>query len=252
MKDKNPNKNLTDFGFEEISILEKTHRIEALFNRIAGSYDLMNDVMSGGLHRLWKDIFVRTINPTLPEKILDLAGGTGDIAFRISNKTQQEMKIHICDLSLSMLKKGRCRALDQGLFKNIFWTNGSAELLPFPAQSFDKVTISFGLRNVSSRREALSEIYRVLKSNGTFFCLEFSKPIFTPFRKLYECYSFSLIPKMGALIAKDRDAYQYLVESIKQFPSQEILLTEMKNVGFSSCDYDNLSGGIAAIHWGCK
>lgn len=245
-------KDHTDFGFEDIPIALKTHRVEELFNRIANSYDLMNDVMSGGLHRIWKDTFVRRVNPSPFEKILDLAGGTGDIAFRLSNKTQKKMDIHICDLSLSMLKKGKRRALDIGLFKNIFWTNGVAEQLPFPAQSFDKITISFGLRNVSLRKEALCEIYRVLKSNGTFFCLEFSKPIVSPFRKLYDCYSFSLIPIMGALIAKDRDAYQYLVESIKRFPPQDQLIDEMKEVGFLSCSYENLTGGIAAIHWGKK
>lgn len=242
----------TNFGFEKIPLAEKTSRIEALFNRIADSYDLMNDIMSGGLHRVWKDIFVRTIDPKSPEKILDLAGGTGDVAFRISDKTHQKTELHICDLSSEMLKKGKLRALDQGFFKNLFWINGSGEQLPYPAQSFDKVTISFGLRNVTSRSEVLSEIYRILKSNGTFFCLEFSKPIFPPFRKLYEYYSFSLIPRMGALIAKDRDAYQYLVESIAEFPDQKTLLQEMKTTGFLSCGYDNLSGGIAAIHWGKK
>ena len=234
---------------QEKSFFKK--EIHHLFNRISSSYDLMNDIMSGGLHRVWKDIFVKRVAPQAGEIFLDLAGGTGDITQRLLKKTQQNSDLFVADLNFKMIYLGRSRLIDQGLIKNIYWTVACAEDLPFPNDSFDKITISFGLRNVSDRRKSLEEIYRVLKPNGTFFCLEFSHPSFPILRKAYQCYS-TFIPLMGDFIAQDRAAYQYLVDSIQRFPLQEALQKEFEEMGFLSCSFENLTGGIVAIHQGTK
>lgn len=256
----------TDFGFEKISPFEKLKRVQTLFNSISKNYDLMNDLMSGGLHRLWKDCFVKKIAPTPAEIILDLAGGTGDISCRLVSHIYTTLKsnaipgknlkktpnVYVCDLSESMVKEGKKKALDKGILHEITWIVGEGERLPFPAQSFDIITISFGLRNVSNRVQVLEEIYRVLKSTGRFYCLEFSKVKNSYLNNLYKAYSFAIIPKIGKIVTNDAPAYQYLVESIEKFPSQEILMQEMCNVGFQNVSYSNLTNGVAAIHYGSK
>lgn len=243
---------LTDFGFQKISPLGKKQKVEDLFNRVSSSYDLMNDLMSAGLHRLWKDYFATCVSPSPLEKILDLAGGTGDIAFRLLEKSNKPIDLFVADLSLKMIEIGQRRCLDKGILKPILWAVSSAEELPFPDNFFDKITISFGLRNVFDRKKSLSEVYRVLKTQGTFFCLEFSHPTSECLRKLYKAYSFSILPLLGELVAQQRDAYQYLVESIACFPAQEALLKEFQDAGFSSNSYENLMGGIVALHKGSK
>lgn len=242
----------TNFGFESVSFFDKKRKVIDLFNRVSSSYDLMNDVMSGGLHRVWKDIFVKRVSPIPQEIILDLASGTGDISYRLLKASHQKIFLFSSDLSFNMLQRGQQRMIDEGFVKNIFWTLSNAEAIPFRDHFFDKITLSFGLRNVANRLNALSEIHRVLKPKGSFFCLEFSRPLSEPLRKLYTCYSFGVIPLLGHFVAHDKKAYQYLVESIQQFPSQEDLLKEMQAVGFKSCTYENLMGGICAIHTGTK
>ena len=222
---------LTDFGFMDISFSEKKRNVQDLFNRISSSYDLMNDLMSGGMHRLWKDLFVKRVAPLPSDVILDLAAGTGDISLRLLKTSHQRIHLFMSDLSLKMLENGEKRILDAGFIKNINFVVIGAETLPFPDGFFDKITISFGLRNVSNRKEALSEIFRVLKPNGQFFCLEFSHPIFESLKKIYNCYSFEVIPRLGELVAQDKKAYQYLVESIQRFPNQEALLKEFQEAG---------------------
>ncbi|MBS0185292.1 MAG: bifunctional demethylmenaquinone methyltransferase/2-methoxy-6-polyprenyl-1,4-benzoquinol methylase UbiE [Proteobacteria bacterium] len=248
----NLDQEVTDFGYEDISFLDKKRKVEDLFNRISSSYDLMNDLMSAGFHRLWKDLFVKRVAPLPSETILDLAAGTGDISLRLLKESHQTIRLFISDLSFKMLEIGEKRILDAGFVKNLNFLVIEAETLPFPDCFFDKITISFGLRNVSHRKEALSEIFRVLKPNGQFFCLEFSHPIFESLKKVYTCYSFAVIPHLGQLIAKDKKAYQYLIESIQRFPHQEALLKEFIEAGLTSCSYENLLGGIAAIHRGFK
>lgn len=240
----------TDFGFESVSISEKLKRVQDLFNDVSGQYDLMNDIMSGGLHRLWKDCFVKEVASKSHEHILDLAGGTGDIACRLVKAASPS--VYVCDLSEGMVQKGKKRALDKGFLKEIHWTVGKGEALPFPAQSFDAVTISFGLRNVSDRPQVLAEIYRVLKASGHFYCLEFSKVQNACLDNIYKAYSFGIIPKIGKYVAQDEEAYQYLVESIAKFPSQEDLAQEIKEAGFQNVTHTNLAAGIAAIHIGRK
>ena len=251
-KKENSNQSLTDFGFENIPIPQKKRSVEDLFNRISSSYDLMNDLMSGGLHRLWKDLFVKRVSPLPSEAILDLAAGTGDISIRLLKASHQTIRLFISDLSFKMLEIGEKRILDAGFVKNLSFVVTGAETLPFPDCTFDKITISFGLRNVSNRGQVLSEVFRVLKPNGQFFCLEFSHPVFQSLKKIYNCYSFEVIPRLGELVAKDKKAYQYLVESIQRFPNQESLLKEFQEAGFTSCSFENLFGGISAIHRGSK
>jgi len=251
-KKENIEQELTDFGYENISFLEKKRKVEDLFNRISSSYDLMNDLMSGGFHRLWKDLFVKRVSPLPSETVLDLAAGTGDISIRLLKASQQMIHLFISDLSFKMLEIGEKRILDTGFVKNLNFLVTEAEALPFPDCFFDKITISFGLRNVSHRKEALSEVFRVLKPNGQFFCLEFSHPIFESLKKIYKCYSFGVIPHLGQFIAQDKEAYRYLIESIQRFPDQDALLKEFIEAGLTSCSYENLLGGIAAIHRGFK
>lgn len=246
------NRNTTDFGFQDVDSSEKTSLVTDIFRRVAHHYDLMNDVMSLGIHRWWKDQFIQRISPKKDEKFIDVASGTGDISLRLLKKAAPETDITICDINLSMLEQGRSRAIDQGVIKGLRWVCGTAENLPFPDSSFDVYTIAFGLRNVTNKKLALEEAFRVLKPGGRFYCLEFSKVNHSLLEKAYSLYSFNIIPKIGALIAKDKAAYQYLVESIARFPSQDELLIMMKESGFSSVAYQNLTQGIVAIHEGIK
>ncbi len=240
------------FGEEAVTPTEKTKKVIGVFDSVANNYDIMNDVMSGGLHRLWKDHLVRKIRPQKGLHYLDVAGGTGDIAFRIRKKAGPDCKITLCDLNTEMLRVGRDRALDKGYAHDFEWVTGNAEALPLEDESVDVYTIAFGLRNVTHIDIALTEALRVLKPGGRFYCLEFSK-VQEPFlAKIYDQYSYRLIPKMGELIAKDRDSYQYLVESIRKFPSQRELLKRMETAGFRRCRVENLTFGVVAIHEGVK
>lgn len=238
------------FGFKAIGADEKTARVKEVFARVASKYDVMNDFMSGGVHRLWKRSFVRRVAPKKNYTILDVAGGTGDISFLMY--AASEADITVSDINPEMLKVGQARAADRGLIGKLKWAEANAEELPFEDNSFDRYTIAFGLRNVTHIDKALAEAYRVLKPGGKFFCLEFSKPVYEPLRKMYDAYSFNVIPQIGALVAKDRDSYQYLVESIRQFPHQQGLKIRLEDAGFKNVTFENLSGGIAAIHSGVK
>lgn len=246
----NPEKNW--FGEKPVSPEEKTGLVRGVFDSVADKYDLMNDLMSGGLHRLWKDRLMREIRPRPGLAYLDVAGGTGDIAFRIKKRARAQTPITICDLNENMLSVGRNRAIDRGWLDGFEWVTGNAEALPFPDCSFDVYTIAFGLRNVTHIDTALREAVRVLRPGGRFFCLEFSH-VEDPFMaRAYDAYSFGLIPKIGRFVAKDTDSYQYLVESIRKFPRQKDLAARMAAAGMERATYKNLSGGIVAIHQGLK
>ena len=245
------------FGEKEVSPEEKTQGVIGVFDSVADRYDLMNDLMSGGIHRLWKDQFVRMIRPRAtidgrPTDFLDVAGGTGDIAFRIRKKIGHGANITLCDLNDNMLSVGQDRATNKGWVNDFEWVTGNAENLPLADNSIDIYTIAFGLRNVTHIDTALEEANRVLRPGGKFFCLEFSQVQTTVLSKAYDVFSFNVIPKLGKLIADDEDSYQYLVESIRKFPNQEELTQRIKNAGFKRVRYNNLSAGIAAIHQGIK
>ena len=246
----NPEKNW--FGEERVSPEQKTKKVIGVFDSVADKYDLMNDLMSGGLHRLWKDHLVRKIRPRAGLHYLDVAGGTGDIAFRIRRKAGPSAQITLCDLNAEMLRVGRDRALDRGYGDTFEWVTGNAEALPIPDECVDVYTIAFGLRNVTHIDTALAEAFRVLKPGGRFYCLEFSRVREAFLAKIYDEYSYRIIPKIGEIVAKDRESYQYLVESIRKFPSQRELLTRLQNAGFSRCRVENLTFGVVAIHEGVK
>ena len=240
------------FGQKHVTAEEKTSLVRGVFDSVAPKYDLMNDLMSAGLHRKWKNHFVRLIRPRANMKCLDVAGGTGDIAFRLRKKAGPGIDITVFDLNKEMLSVGRGRAIDRGWLKDFEWITGNAESLPFPDNSFDLYTIAFGLRNVTRIDTALKEAYRVLKPGGRFFCMEFSR-VQDPFlARLYDAYSYNVIPKIGQAVTKDRDSYQYLVESIRKFPSQKELIRRLGAAGFSSSSFSNLNFGVVAIHQGLK
>lgn len=238
------------FGEKNVTPDEKTGLVRGVFDNVALKYDLMNDLMSGGIHRLWKDRFVRQIRPRPGLHYLDVAGGTGDIAFRIRRKAGPSARITVCDLNENMLKVGRDRAIDHGWLSGFEWVTGNAESLPLPDSSVDVYTIAFGLRNVTHIDTALKEAVRVLKPGGRFFCLEFSHVQEPVLAKFYDLYSENVIPRIGQAVAKDRESYQYLVESIRKFPDQKALKARMEAAGLENTGFSNLSAGIAAIHYG--
>ena len=250
------------FGTEAVTPAEKTAKVRGVFDSVADRYDLMNDLMSGGVHRLWKDRLIREIRPRPGLRYLDVAGGTGDIAFRMKerlletrpsgNNKEENSEILLCDLDEQMLRVGRDRAINKGWLNDFQWITGNAEALPVPDNSVDVVTISFGLRNVTRIDTALQEFYRVLKPGGRFFCLEFSRVEAPVLARLYDSYSYAVIPRMGALVTKDRASYQYLVESIRKMPPQRELVHRMGAAGLARARYMDLSFGIAAIHTGWK
>lgn len=236
------------FGEKSVTPDQKTGLVIDVFDSVADSYDVMNDLMSVGVHRLWKDQFVRQIRPRPEYSYLDVAGGTGDIAFRLRKATGGDAKITVCDLNGEMLRVGRDRATDRGWLNDFEWVVGNAESLPIEDESVDVYTIAFGLRNVTHIDKALADAYRVLKPGGRFFCLEFSH-VEEPFlAKIYDAYSYRVIPKIGQMVAKDRDSYQYLVESIRKFPNQKALQRRLYEAGFGKAMVKNLSFGVAAIH----
>ena len=239
------------FGEKSVTPEEKTAAVQGVFGSVATKYDIMNDLMSGGVHRLWKDRFIREIRPRNGLDYLDVAGGTGDIAFRIKKRAPKS-NITLCDLTPDMLAVGRDRAIDKGWIDDFSWITGNAETLPLPDESVDVYTIAFGLRNVARIDTALAEAARVLRPGGRFFCLEFSHVTDPALAKLYDVYSYGLIPKMGKMVAGDPESYQYLVESIRKFPKQEDLKRRMELAGLSACSYKNLSFGVVAIHAGNK
>lgn len=245
------------FGSQHVTPEEKTGLVRGVFDSVATRYDVMNDLMSGGLHRLWKDTFVRAVAPRPGLKYLDVAGGTGDIAFRIKKKIAQlqpestETRITVCDLNEHMLAVGQDRAIDRG-YLDLEWVTGNAESLPFPAETYDVYTIAFGLRNVTRIDAALTEACRVLRPGGRFYCLEFSQVRNPLLARAYDLYSEKIIPEIGARVAQDRDSYQYLVESIRKFPARTQLKLRMEQAGFKACQVRALSGGIVAIHSGMK
>lgn len=238
------------YGLKKVDAIAKRSLVRRVFDSVAPKYDLMNDIMSFGLHRLWKRELFQEITLKPEDHIIDVAGGTGDISLGILKKAQNEdKKIQVtnCDLTFAMLKEGRNRFIDQGI-NEIALASGDAQSLPFSDRSFSHYVISFGLRNVPLRQDALKEAFRVLKPGGAFYCLEFSHIYKPKFRALYEAYAFRLIPKIGEKITKDRDSYQYLVDSIETFPDQETLTNEIRDAGFKSVSYRNLSFGLVAIH----
>jgi ubiquinone/menaquinone biosynthesis methyltransferase len=260
-------KDQADFGFRRVAATEKTALVRDVFARVASRYDMMNDFMSLGIHRLWKREMVSTLAPQPGWQILDLAGGTGDIAFRIRDQAfgirhrgkppmpnaQSHMpNVTICDINPAMLEVGRDRAIAQNRLSGLEWVCGNAESLPFPASRFDAATIAFGIRNVTDIPAALRSIHRVLKPGGRFLCLEFSRVAVEALAPLYDAYSFKLIPKIGELVAKDREAYQYLVESIRKFPPQERFADMLREAGFARVTYRNLSAGVVALHSGYR
>ncbi len=240
----------THFGFEDVAEARKTSLVRGVFESVSGRYDLMNDLMSGGIHRLWKAAMVDWLNPQPGLRLLDAAGGTGDIACRVIERLgpDGEPSIVVCDLTPDMLKTGRDRALDRGLPASIHWVCADVEALPLPDRSVDAYTIAFGLRNVTRIEQALAEARRVLAPGGRFLCLEFSRVVVPVLAELYDLYSFKVLPAMGEAVAGDRDAYRYLVESIRRFPSQDELAAMIENARLGQVRYRNLTCGIAALH----
>jgi demethylmenaquinone methyltransferase/2-methoxy-6-polyprenyl-1,4-benzoquinol methylase len=241
----------THFGFQEIPEEQKATRVRGVFGSVASKYDVMNDVMSLGIHRLWKDAMMDWLAPRPGQRLLDVAGGTGDISFRFLKRAGHGHAT-VLDLTEPMLVEGRKRAEAEKMADSLDWITGDAMKLPFPDASFDVYTISFGIRNVTRPQDALAEAYRVLKPGGRLMVLEFSQIPTPGLHWAYDRYSFNLIPAMGQLIANDRDSYQYLVESIRRFPDQETFLGMVRAAGFEQAKYRNLSLGIACLHSGWK
>ena len=236
------------FGYDEVSPEEKTEKVGAVFSSVARKYDVMNDAMSAGMHRLWKDKFVRRVKPQPGEQILDMAGGTGDIAFRMAARGAT---ITVSDINQDMLDVGIERALERGL-DTLVWSRQNAEVLTFPDRFFDAYTIAFGIRNVTHIDKALAEAYRVLKHGGRFFCLEFSTTEWPGFKEVYDAYSHHLVPKLGSAIAGDADSYRYLIESIRRFPTMPEFEGMIREAGFVNTRVEPILGGLVAIHSGWK
>jgi len=243
----------TSFGFRSVEADDRQGLVNTVFSRVAGRYDLMNDLMSGGMHRLWKADLINWLAPSKRESLalLDVAGGTGDIARRFLDASSPQSSATICDISAEMLKTGRDK-LGARFGERLRFVQGNAETLPFPDKSFDVYTIAFGIRNVTEIEAALAEAFRVLKRGGRFLCLEFSDVRTPMLDKVYEAYSFKVIPRLGELVAGDGASYQYLVESIRRFPDQDIFAAMIRKAGFERVQYRNLSGGIAALHSGWR
>ena len=242
----------THFGYKEVPEDEKVRMVGGVFHSVASRYDLMNDLMSGGIHRIWKRVAIELSGVRPGQHILDVAGGTGDLTSRFSREVGPTGKVVLSDINSSMLGTGRDRLLDEGVCGNVAFVLADAEALPFCDASFDCVTIAFGLRNVTHKDRALASMLRVLKPGGRLLVLEFSKPTSEFLGKLYDAYSFGVIPKIGKLVAGDEDSYRYLAESIRMHPDQETLRDMMEDAGFERCDYHNMTGGIVAIHRGFR
>ena len=245
----------THFGFRDVPLGEKQTLVNDVFHSVAQRYDLMNDLMSAGLHRVWKDIMINTLNPPksdAPFALLDVAGGTGDISFRAARKAGAGFHATVCDINGDMLEVGRQRALKQYLEDKVSFVEGNAEKLAFPDRSFDAYTIAFGIRNVPQIELALAEAYRVLKHGGRFLCLEFSTVEVPGLDKLYDLFSFNVIPQLGRAVTGDAESYRYLVESIRKFPKPNAFADMIRDAGFARVNWQVLSGGIVALHSGWR
>ena len=242
----------THFGFKEVDTSEKESLVGDVFRSVAGNYDVMNDAMSLGVHRAWKWFAVAQSGVQAGDHVLDLAAGSGDLSLKFAKKVGPHGKVVVTDINEAMLNEGRKRLTDQGIAENVEYCLVNAEELPFEDNSFDCISISFGLRNVTHKERALESMMRCLKPGGRAIILEFSQPTNETFRKIYDAYSFNVIPKIGEVIANDRDSYQYLVESIRQHPPQEELKQMMLDAGFDRVRYHNMTGGIVALHVGFK
>ena len=242
----------THFGFEQVKAEEKAGKVAEVFHSVADKYDVMNDVMSFGVHRLWKRFTLGQTGLKNGQRVLDLAGGTGDLALKMSRMVGASGEVVLSDINGSMLSNGRDRLTDKGVAGNIRYVQANAECLPFPDDYFDCITMAFGLRNVTDKDMALRSMYRILKPGGRLLVLEFSKPVAPGLSPVYDFYSFKLLPMMGKAIANDEESYRYLAESIRMHPDQNTLKSMMQEAGFERCDYHNLTGGIVALHKGFK
>lgn len=242
----------THFGFKQVDKAQKESMVADVFHSVAAKYDLMNDVMSLGIHRIWKRYTIDCSGIRAGQKVLDLAGGTGDLAAKFSRIVGENGQVTLADINHSMLMVGKEKLTNMGIMANLNYVQANAEALPFPNNHFDLVTMAFGLRNVTEKSNALASIFRVLKPGGRLLVLEFSKPTSDVLSKVYDTYSFHLLPKIGQLVANDAESYQYLAESIRMHPDQATLEGMMKDVGFEQTSYTNLTGGIVALHRGFK
>jgi len=245
----------THFGFENVLLEDKQGRVNDVFHSVSRRYDLMNDLMSGGLHRAWKDALVSAVNPPKSERsfaVLDLAGGTGDIAFRILQASGAGTRVIVCDINADMLEVGRDRAFEHALDGIVTFEQGNAEDLSYADRTFDCVTIAFGIRNVPRVERALEEAYRVMKIGGRFLCLEFSSVVVPGLDALYELYSFQVIPFIGGIVTGNREAYQYLVESIRRFPKPKVFARLIESAGFRRVSFTAMTGGVVALHSGWR
>lgn len=242
----------THFGFEQVAYDDKVNKVAGVFHSVASKYDVMNDLMSFGIHRVWKRYTIEMSGVRRGHNVLDLAGGTGDLAAKFARIVGQDGSVTVADINDSMLKVGRERLTDKGIAGNVQYVQANAECLPFPDNHFDAITIAFGLRNVTDKDAALRSMYRVLKPGAPLLVLEFSKPESDLLSKVYDTYSFKLLPFMGKVIADDPDSYRYLAESIRMHPDQETLKGMMVEAGFEKAEYFNLTGGVVALHRGYK
>ena len=245
-------KRTTHFGYREVDEDAKAGLVANVFHSVAGRYDLMNDLMSGGIHRIWKRFTIELSAVRTGQSVLDIAGGTGDLAAKFADIVGPTGRVVLADINESMLNVGRDKLLDHGYQGNLEFVQADAQYLPFPDDSFDCVSIAFGLRNVTDKDLALRSMLRVLKPGGRLLVLEFSKPANPLLEKAYDSYSFRVLPFMGKLVAGDSDSYQYLAESIRMHPDQETLLGMLEDAGFVNCEYHNLTGGVVALHRGFK
>jgi demethylmenaquinone methyltransferase/2-methoxy-6-polyprenyl-1,4-benzoquinol methylase len=245
-------KKTTHFGFEEVAVEEKAAKVAGVFHSVAAKYDLMNDLMSGGVHRLWKRFTIEASAVRPGHRVLDIAGGTGDLSYQFSRRVGSEGLVVLADINDSMLNVGRDRLIDRGIAGNIQFAQADAQYLPFADNSFDIITIAFGLRNVTDKDLALRSMLRVLKPGGRLLVLEFSKPQSELLTKVYDAYSFKLLPLMGKLVANDAGSYRYLAESIRMHPDQQTLKAMMEEAGFVNTEFHNMTGGIVALHKGIK
>lgn len=242
----------THFGYQTVDKDEKAQKVADVFHSVAAKYDLMNDLASFGIHRIWKRFTIEKSGVRKGHRVLDLAGGTGDLTRSFSKLVGEEGQVILADINESMLKVGRNKLRDKGIIGNVQYVQANAEALPFEDNYFDCITIAFGLRNVTEKEKALASMFRVLKPGGRLLVLEFSKPQYKLLSKAYDLYSFHVLPKMGKVVTNDEDSYRYLAESIRVHPDQEGLKSMMEKVGFSQVTYDNMTGGIVAIHCGFK
>ncbi len=252
MNKKDNRQDTTHFGYQQVPVGEKQGRVADVFHSVAAKYDVMNDLMSFGVHRLWKCFTIEYSGVRRGQRVLDIAGGTGDLTMKFSRLVGQEGQVVLADINDSMLKVGRDKLQDKGVSGNVRYVQANAEALPFPDNYFDCITIAFGLRNVTDKAKALASMARVLKPGGRLLVLEFSKPASPLLAKVYDTYSFKLLPVMGKVVTNDADSYRYLAESIRMHPDQETLKEMMETAGLVRCQYHNMTGGVVALHKGIK